>query len=189
MPHVGRLVCAVAAVALTATAYMSADAAGRPAADIAAHTSSFPGVDPRGLEGSWTTGTISTSDLLNHAVKEGAKRQCAAHFLRAAGPARTLEWQLYLRDGQWLLLGAIDGAGPVDFEGGTYTRFLSGEWVEFTAEYPTITDNYWLIPTLNGDHLAMDFYSFTQWRPEPDSTCFLRAGTIIELTNPFTRMS
>jgi hypothetical protein len=36
-------------------------------------------------------------------------------------------------------------------------------------------------------HLEMGFAGLTQWRPEPDSTCFVKAATIIELTNPFSR--
>ena len=189
MTRLGRLVCALAAVALTTTACATAFAEGRHAADGSTPTQSFPGVDPRGLDGSWTTGTISRVDLLNHAVQQGASRSCAVDFLAAAGVTKTLGWQLYFRDGQWLLFGVVDGADPVGFDGGTYTRFLSGEWVEFTAQDPTFKDDYWLVPTLQGKHLSMDFNSITHWRPEPDSPCFVKAATIIELTNPFTRIS
>ena len=189
MPHTGRFVCALVALGLIATACATAGAASRNSTDVPARASSFPGVNPRGLEGTWTTETIPRSDLLDHAVDQGATRRCAADFLRAAGVTSTLAWKLYLRDGQWWLFGAVDGARPVDFDGGRYTRFLSGEWAEFTAVGPTITDDYWLIPILKGKHLSMDFNSLTQWRPEPDSPCFLRAATIIQLTNPFTRAS
>jgi hypothetical protein len=189
MRHARRLGWAVAALALIATASATAGAEGRPTASVSETSPSFPGVNPRGLEGSWGTAVVSRADLLDHAVLEGARRRCAADFLTAAGVTRTLRWQLYLRDGQWWLFGEVDGAPPADFDAGTYTRFMTGEWAEFTSVGPTVTDDSWLVPTLRGSHLTMDFNSLTQWRPEPDSTCFLKAATIIQLTNPFTRTS
>lgn len=187
MPRIRRLACTVAALGLIGIACAAAYAESRPQGTDVPHTSSFPEVNPQALEGWWATGSISRSDLLDHAVKEGAKRSCAADFLQAVGVTSTLGWRLDLRDGQWILFGVVDGTVVGDFDGGTYTRFLNGDWARFTSVNPNVTDDSWLHPTLQGKHLSMDFISLTQWRPEPDSTCFVRAATIVELTNPFTR--
>jgi hypothetical protein len=188
MSRIGRLACTVAALALIGTAAGAAYGATRPQTRGLTPASSFPVVSPTALEGWWTTGTISRSDLLDHAVKEGAKRSCAADFLGAIGVAGSLEWRLDLRDGQWIIFAVVDSNVAGDFDGGTYLRFLNGDWARFTSLNPDVTDDSWLHPMLKGDHLSMDFISLTQWRPEADSTCFVTAASIVELTNPFTRV-
>jgi Sigma-70 region 2 len=58
-------------------------------------------------------------------------------------------------------------------------------WVRRVAIRMAIRSDYWFSPEFDGMHLRMDFLSLTQWRPETDPRCFITAGTVIELTNPF----
>ena len=180
-----RIVLLFLTLAMAAVACTSARAQSTPSSET---PMVWPGADPGALEGAWTTGELTRTQIIENAVAQGASRRCARDFL--GGTKHTLTWNLYLREGQWILYGQVDGAAAEDFEGGTYTRFLNGEEAMFTSLNPIVTDDYWMMSALVGDELMMDYISLTQWRPEGDGTpCFVKAATIIELTNPFTRIA
>ncbi len=115
---------------------------------------------------------------------------CVRDFVDAVGFKETLTWDLYLRDGGWVLYGSVDGGEPEPYDGGSYRMpHIELEQALFTSTAPDVRDDIWLYPSIEGDTLTMGFMHLTQWRREPESFCFLQAASVVELTNPFQRVA
>ena len=121
---------------------------------------------------------------------ENVDMDCIRDFIEAVDFRRTLTWNLYLRDGQWVLYGAKDGREAEPYDGGTYSMpHIDLELALFTSTAPDIRDDIWLYPSIEEDTLTLGFMHMTQWRKEADPFCFVQAASIVELTNPFVRVS
>jgi hypothetical protein len=140
-----------------------------------------------GEEGKWTV-ELTRSEIMANALEQGANARCVRDFLDPMRLDRTLTWDLYLRAGQWILYGAVDGEDPVPFDGGSYLMpHVNFELAVFTSLAPDVRDDIWLYPSIESDTLTLGFEHFTQWKEERgfETACFLEAASIVSLTNPF----
>ena len=70
------------------------------------------------------------------------------------------------------------------------------EWAVFSSMAPGIRDDVWLYPSIEGDVMTLGLMDVAQWTgakfhwPVPDDPyCFIRGGSVVELTNPFQRVA
>jgi len=161
----------------------------------------WPGSYSDGVEGRWTV-ELTRPEILARAREQKERNKvidlaCVRDYIDAVGFERTLTWDLYLRDGRWVMLGARDGEKPVPYDGGTYAMpYMELEWALFTSTAPGVRDDVWLVPWIEGDSLKMDLIDLTQWVPEKtmrqhpkDPYCFVEGAAVVELTNTFDRVT
>ena len=140
---------------------------------------------------------LTRSEILDNSRDQGVDERCVRDFIDAVGVKRTLAWNLYLRDGHWVLYGSLDGRKEKPFDGGTYYMpHIEKEWAVFTSTAPGIRDDVWLYPSIEGDVMTLGLLDVAQWTgaksqwPVPDDPyCFIQGGSVVELTNPFQRVA
>ncbi len=189
------VVCTLLLGACTASAAQEASQSA-PASPSAAPASAWPGTYSDGVEGQWTV-ELTRGEIFERAREQKISTKCVRDFLDPIKFKRTLTWDLYLRDGHWALLGARDGGKSVPFDGGTYGMpYKELEWALFTSQAPGVRDDVWLVPWIDGDSLKMDLLDLTQWTDATskwpvadDPYCFVQAASVVELTNPFERVT
>lgn len=166
-----------------------------PASISASPAITWPGSYAEGEEGVWVA-ELTRSEILDNSRDQGIDEHCVHDFLDAIRFKRTLMWHLYLRDGHWLLSGALDGRNEKPFDGGTYYMpHIEKEWAVFTSMAPGIKDDVWLYPSIEGDVMTLGLLDVAQWTGaksqwpvEDDPYCFIQGASVVELTNPFERV-
>lgn len=188
-------VCAMFVGACTASEAQTAGTAA-PSPSTAASEAPWPGHYAEGEEGLWSV-ELTRSEILDNSRDQGVDERCVRDFIDAVGVKRTLAWNLYLRDGHWVLYGSLDGRKEKPFDGGTYYMpHIEKEWAVFTSTAPGIRDDVWLYPSIEGDVMTLGLLDVAQWTgaksqwPVPDDPyCFIQGGSVVELTNPFQRVA
>ena len=196
------IVAALLASACTSAEGTSAEAtsagAGPPApttSTSAASVAAWPDDYGDDENGAWATGAMTVDDITARARQKGAKPRCIALFLDATGAHQTLEWTLYLRDGDWILYGSADGAEPESYDGGRYLMYhVEGELATFSSfgGHPDSHIDYYLYPRFDEPQtgwLTMNLIATRERLPDPASNCFVRAAVAVELTNPFEKVA
>ena len=111
-------------------------------------------------------------------------------FIDAVGFERDMTWDLFLRDGEWILTAQLDDAPAEPWDAGTYSMWhVEGKVALFTSVGRDFRNDYWLYPRFDGDQLTMNFVDLTQWQAGDDPACFVQAGATVEMTNTFERVA
>ena len=146
--------CAVFLGACTASKAQTSETAAPPSATPSESEVPWPGSYAEGEEGRWTV------ELTRQEIMAGAREQakyikwgerdehidigCVRDFVDSIGFKRSITWDLYLRDGSWILYGAVDGKDPKPYDGGSYRMpHIENEMALFTSQAPEVRDDLW----------------------------------------------
>ena len=183
------------AMLLTSALLLLAACSQAPAVGISAGSASptqapWPDHYGEGEQGAWSTGPLTAGVIVHRARTQHANIRCVRSFIDAVGFERDITWDLYLRDGEWILTAHLDDAAAEPWDAGTYSMWhVEGKVALFTSVGRDFRNDYWLYPRFDGDQLTMNFVDLTQWQAGDDPACFVQAGATVEMTNTFERVA
>jgi hypothetical protein len=183
---IGKLLVAGCVLAGAACTSSSADEPPAASASPSSEAIAWPDDYGVGEEGAWTTGPLTTDEIIARAKQQKADLGCVRDFIDAIGYEETITWDLYLKDGTWILYGGVDDETPEGFDRGTYTMWhVEGQLALFSSMSEDARDDFWVYPRFEGDSLTMNVVEVNRSGARDDPTCFVRAAGYVELSNTF----
>jgi hypothetical protein len=179
------LACAAIATACTRSQAETVPASGAPASATPSPAIDWPLEDPLALEGAWTTGALTPDQMKERALLY-AKERCVDAFIGEAG---TITWDLYVRGGSWVLFRTEDDGEAMDVDAGSVTRYTDGYAVFHEVGAGEPMADFTTFVRMHDEGFTANYLDLDLVAPaEGDTPCFVRAASVVELTNTFMPM-